>query len=67
MARQFLMYASKVFFGYKLRNFLSLPLAEQTNEKGFYLLESWWCPTDFISYNDLSKFVLLHTMLCCEL
>jgi len=66
MAQQFLMYVSKVFYGYKIKDFLSLPLAEQTNERGFYLLGRWWYPTD-LSYNDLSKFVLLNTILCCEL
>ncbi|XP_060873145.1 uncharacterized protein LOC132946995 [Metopolophium dirhodum] len=55
MAHQFLMYSCQVYFGYKLRNFLSLPTAEQTVERGFHLLERWWCPTVIIPYHDINE------------
>ncbi|XP_003246320.1 uncharacterized protein LOC100576037 isoform X2 [Acyrthosiphon pisum] len=55
MAHQFLMYSCQVYFGYKLRNFLSLPPAEQIVERGFYLLERCWCPTVDVPYRDINK------------
>ncbi|XP_060873453.1 uncharacterized protein LOC132947228 isoform X2 [Metopolophium dirhodum] len=55
MAHQFLMYSCQVYFGYKLRNFISLPMVEQTVERGFHLLERWWCPTVIIPYRDINE------------
>ncbi|XP_016663713.1 uncharacterized protein LOC100573372 isoform X2 [Acyrthosiphon pisum] len=55
MAHQFLIYSCQVYFGYKIRNFLSLPPAEQIVERGFYLLERCWCPTVDITYRDINK------------
>lgn len=55
MAHQFLIYSCQVYFGYKINNFLNLPLKDQTVERGFYLLSCWWCPTVDKPYRDISK------------
>lgn len=55
MAHQFLVYTCQVYFGYKLNDFLHLPPSDQIVERGFYLLERWWCPTADAPYSNISK------------
>lgn len=54
MTHLFLVYSSQVYFGYKLKEFLCIPVTEKITEQGFYLLGRWWCPTDDTSYWDMS-------------
>lgn len=54
----FLVYTSQVYFGYKLREFLYLPITEKIIEHGFYLLGRWWSPADDTSYWDMSESLL---------
>lgn len=63
MAHQFLIYVSQVYYGHRIKKFLSLPLAEQVIDQAFYLLERYWYPQDDISFVDLSKFILLKSIL----
>lgn len=55
MAYHFHKYACQIYYGYKVIEFLSILPAEQTMERGFYLIGRWWSTTNTASYYDIGK------------